>query len=90
VASVLVDDYVQGGPNAADPLTGQLTAREREVLTLLAEGKPSKEIAMLLRLSVQTVDACRRRTMQKVGAQSIADLVKYAIRAGLTSVNNDH
>jgi len=63
-----------------------LGAREREVLRLLAEGKTSKEIAAQLGLSIKTVETHRRNITQKVGLHSIAELTKYAVREGLTTL----
>ena len=88
VATVLVDEYVDSSGRSSGPLTSRLTDRELEILKLLAEGKPSKEIALLLNISVQAVDANRRHTMQKLDIQSFADLVKYAIREGLASIDD--
>ena len=87
VAGIIVDDYVQSHNGAISADQKILTEREREVLKLLAEGKPSKEIALLINMSVKTVDACRRQLMQKLDVQSLAELVKYAIREGLTSLD---
>jgi DNA-binding CsgD family transcriptional regulator len=64
-----------------------LTSREREVVQLLAEGKTSKETASCLNLSIRTVEAHRRQIMRKLGMNSVAQLTKYAIRHGLTSVD---
>lgn len=86
--SIIVDDYVQSCHRRDAPSKKALTEREYEVLKLLAEGKPSKEIALLLDISIQAVDASRRRIMQKLDIQSFADLVKYAIRERLTSIDN--
>ena len=61
----------------------ELTAREREVLTLVAEGNSNQEIADLLRLSRKTVEVHRRNLMLKLGIHRAADLVKHAIREGL-------
>jgi DNA-binding NarL/FixJ family response regulator len=85
VAALLVDEYVQEGqdPHAKE----RLTKRENEVIRMLADGKSSKEIALITETSVKTVDACRRRIMQKLTITSIAELVKYAIREGLTTVD---
>jgi DNA-binding NarL/FixJ family response regulator len=88
VATVLVDEYVDRSERGTAPSTGRLTERELDILKLLAEGKPSKEIALLLDISIQAVDATRRRIMQKLEIESLADLVKYAIREGLTSVDD--
>ena len=63
-----------------------LTPREREVLQLLAEGKSSKEIAATLSIALPTVETHRRQLMDKLGMRTIAELTKYAIREGLTSV----
>jgi len=86
VASLLVDEYIQGSHGIATKT--QLTKRELEVIRMLADGKTSKEIAMITETSVKTIDACRRRLMQKLGINSIAELVKYAIREGLTTVDH--
>jgi len=63
-----------------------LGAREREVLARLAEGKRSSVIASELAISVGTVEAHRRNIMRKLGLHTIAELTKYAIRRGLTSL----
>ncbi len=78
VSRVLVEGYVSR-PNAeVEPLT----AREREVLQLVAEGKTSKEIASLLNLSVKTAESYRSRIMEKLDIHDTAGLVRYAIRHG--------
>ena len=64
----------------------QLTAREVEVLQLIAQGKSNKEIAALLRLSVNTVAVHRANLMQTLGIHNTAELVLYAIRQGLVSI----
>ena len=71
-------------PGAPSP--DGLSDREREVLQLLAEGKSAKESALLLHVSVKTIDSHRRQIMQKLGLDSVAELTKYAIRSGLTSL----
>jgi len=75
-------EFVQ---RAGKPLDETLSTREKEVLTLLAEGKSSKEIAALLYISPRTVEHHRASLNKKLKIQSIADLVKYAIREGYTS-----
>jgi DNA-binding NarL/FixJ family response regulator len=67
--------------------TKELSGRERQVLQLLAEGKASKEIAVELGVALPTVETHRRQIMIKLNIHSIAELTKYAIRAGLTSVD---
>jgi two-component system response regulator NreC len=64
-----------------------LTPREREVLQLLAEGNSSKETAFLLHINVKTVDTHRQRIMKKLDLHNLADLTRYAIREGLTSLD---
>ena len=64
----------------------QLTAREVEVLQLIAQGKSNKEIAGLLRVSVNTVSVHRANLMQTLGIHNTAELVLYAIRQGLVSI----
>ncbi len=71
--------------NETDAAFGQLSVREREVLQLLAEGLSSKECGAQLGISHKTVHVHRANLKQKLGLQSEADLVKYAIRAKLTS-----
>lgn len=63
-----------------------LASRERQVLALLAEGKRSSDIAELLHISPATVEAHRRNIMRKLGLHTVAELTKYAIRQGLTSL----
>jgi DNA-binding NarL/FixJ family response regulator len=63
-----------------------LTSREREVLQLLSEGKTTKQIAFHLDVSVKTVETYRQQIMDKLDIHSIAELTKYAIREGLTSL----
>ena len=64
-----------------------MTPREREVLQLLAEGRSSKDIANQLEVALPTVETHRRQIMDKLGLRTIAELTKYAIREGLTSVD---
>jgi two-component system NarL family response regulator len=63
-----------------------LGSRERQVLALLAEGKRSSDIASALHISVATVEAHRRNIMRKLDLHTVAELTKYAIRQGLTSL----
>ena len=65
-----------------------LTHREREVVQLLAEGKKTAEIATQLHVSVKTVETHRTNIMGKLGLHSIAELTKYAVREGLTSLDD--
>src|SRR5919204_4786622 len=76
VSRVVVDGYLSGAQAPADPLA----PRERQVLQLVAEGKTSKEIAVLLGLSVKTAESYRAHLMEKLGIHETAGLVRYAIR----------
>ncbi|HEV8378161.1 MAG TPA: response regulator transcription factor [Tepidisphaeraceae bacterium] len=67
---------------------GKLSPREREILQLLAEGKAMKEIAAVLGVSIKTVETHRRTMMSKLGLYSVAELTKYAIREGVTSLES--
>jgi len=87
LASVVIEDYVR---KPSVPETGAftaLTAREREVLQLLAEGKSIKQTAGLLHVSISTIETHRRNIMEKLEIYSVAELTKYAIREGLTSLD---
>jgi DNA-binding NarL/FixJ family response regulator len=68
--------------------TTPLTAREREVLILVAEGCTTREIAAGLSLSHKTVEAHRSRLMGKLGARRMADLVRYALQEGLVGLSS--
>jgi DNA-binding NarL/FixJ family response regulator len=63
-----------------------LTAKERQILQLLAEGKSTKEIAAVLRRSAKTVETHRHNIMAKLGLHSLPELTKYAVREGLTGL----
>ena len=88
VAGVVVDDYVARQPAAASAYHA-LGGKEREVLQLLAEGKSSKQIAAELHVTVRTVESHRWNVMKKLGLHSLADLVKYALREGLTELDGE-
>lgn len=74
----------EGFLSQSDPLT----YRERQVVKLIAEGKSNRNIAQLLFISVRTVEHHRNNAMRKLNVNSIADLIRYAIREGITSVNS--
>lgn len=85
VAGIVFDGRMRR-PLATQNSKAGLTERECKVLRLLASGKSTKEIAFTLKRSVQTVDMCRRQIMDKLDIHSVAELTKYAIRQGLTTV----
>jgi len=76
----------QNVSEAAASGANKLSPREREILQLLAEGKAMKEIASILGVSIKTVETHRRTMMSKLGLYSVAELTKYAIREGVTSL----
>ena len=73
-------------PNPERGFTSTLTSREESVVQLLAEGKNTKEISLVLDLSIKTIETHRSRVMNKLGIHSIAELTKFAIREGLSQL----
>jgi two-component system response regulator NreC len=88
IADVVVKDYVNHTPAPTPSVFSVLTPREREVLQLLSEGKRTTQIAELLHISIKTVETHRMQIMHKLGMRSVAELTKYAIREGLTSLES--
>jgi two-component system response regulator NreC len=86
ISSVVVEDYLHRLSKTDFSNADVLTNREREVLQLLAEGKSTKQIALKLHISVKTVETHRRQIMEKLDIHSVAELTKYAIRKGFTSL----
>jgi DNA-binding NarL/FixJ family response regulator len=86
ITDVVVDDYVGRITGSKSNETPKLTGRERQIVQHVAEGKTIKEIALLLHISPKTADTNRRQIMNKLGISSVAELTKYAIREGLTSL----
>lgn len=83
----LLLDLVQGNASS-DSEEVQLSPREKQNLQLIAEGKSTREIADRLHVSTKTVESHRKKIMDKLGIRSIAELTKYAIRAGITSIDD--
>ena len=88
VTDIVVQDYVHHLAGLEGGEKSPLTIREREVLQLVAEGNPTRLIAERLHVSVNTIDTHKRHIMQKTDHRSVAELTKYAIREGLTSLGN--
>ncbi len=86
LAKYLVKDFLHRVESGALPPGEELTPREREVLTYIAEGYTNREIADALVISVKTVDRHRENIMRKLNLHSRVELVKYAIEKGLISV----
>lgn len=87
IAGLLASHRLGDGERRLGSLFDSLTPREREVLQLMAEGKATKQIAIALHVSVKTVETHRRQIMEKLQIFSVAELTKYAIREGLTSLD---
>ncbi len=86
VAEMVLNGFLDRRGEAQKPAKDRLTPREREVVQLLAEGKSSKEVAVVLNLSVKTAETHRTNVMRKLDLHSVADLVRYAVRNNLVQV----
>lgn len=87
VIGVVVDDYVQRLAPAPGSAHAKLSEREREVLQLIAEGHATVDIAQRLYVSRKTIETHRKNIMLKLEMHSIAELTKFAVREGLTSLD---
>jgi len=86
ISGTVLQDYLGRAVSDKPSAFSLLTAREREVLQLYAEGSTTREIADRLCLSVKTVETHRQRIMEKLEIRSVAEMTKYAVREGLTSL----
>ena len=86
IANGVLEEYLSKAQINKNTVFLALTGREREVLQLLAEGKSTKQTALLLNVSSKTIETHRRQIMEKLRIHNIAELTKYAIREGLTSL----
>jgi DNA-binding NarL/FixJ family response regulator len=86
ITGMVVEKYRAASDGVRTEGRQPLTARERDVLRILAEGKSTKQIADYLDLSTKTIDLYRHRIMLKLELHSVAELTKYAIREGLTHI----
>jgi len=86
IEDILIKDYMELLSQEDVSVYSILSVREREILRLLADGNTCKEIAYALKLSSKTVDVFRFKIMKKLNLNSVAELTKYAIREGLTSL----
>jgi DNA-binding NarL/FixJ family response regulator len=87
VSKVIIDEYMKHRASSTSARYDELTDREREVLQLLAEGHSNRSIAEELNISIKTVGVHRTSIMKKLKCQSVSDLVKYALRKGIISLN---
>ena len=86
IVDAVVKDYIRHLEHEGTSVFSRLGAREREVLQMLAEGLATKQIAGRLDLSVKTVETYRKQIMEKLDIHSIAELTKYAVREGITTL----
>ena len=82
VSGPVIKEYIRRTSHEGD-LADSLTTRQREVLQMIAEGKTTKQIALILKVSVKTVESHRTQLMRRLGVQDIASLVRHALRIGL-------
>jgi DNA-binding NarL/FixJ family response regulator len=88
VTDIVVRDYMQGSLPQEASVFSRLSPREQEVLQLLSEGKSTNQIADRLHVSIKTVETHRQQVMHKLNMHTVAELTKYAIREGLTSLES--
>jgi DNA-binding NarL/FixJ family response regulator len=86
IVAGLFAESTQSDPDSGHELTRILSPRELTVIELIAQGKSSKEIADIMALSVRTVEAFRMKIIEKTGASSVAEIVRFAIKEGITSL----
>jgi two-component system response regulator NreC len=87
IADVVENNGGRGPDGDIETPPATLSTRERKVLQLIGQGRSTKQIAEDLGISSKTVEACRRKIMETLNANSVADLVKIAISMGLTSID---
>ncbi len=83
IAKIMLEAYREDTTDHSDDPYTQLTDREREILVLVAHGRPTREIAEVLHISPNTVDVHRTRLMRKLDLHSIAEISAFAVRRGL-------
>lgn len=87
ITGIVLQDYVFGGSIDTGTVFTTLTLREREVLQLVAEGLKTDDIASRLFVSAKTISFHRNNIMEKLGLKNMAELIRYAIKEGLVSVD---
>ena len=86
ITQVVVHDYLRASQEGERPDATPLTSKEREIVQLIAEGSTNEKIAEILDMSRRTVEKHRARIMGKLKIDNLAELIKYAIREGLTKL----
>lgn len=87
IVDIVVDDYAHRVSSEHDSALGKLSVREREVLQLIAEGHTTNDIATRLHVSRKTIETHRKNIMVKLELRNVAELTKFAVREGLTSLD---
>ena len=88
ISDIVLDNYVRNTKEQQSLVYETLTKRERQVLQLLAEGNTTKQVGLKLHISPKTVEAHRLRLMEKLGIDNIAELTKFSIQQGLTTLES--
>lgn len=87
ISTFVIQDYIDSrGHKIGEKKIVSLTGREREILQLIAEGYINKEVATHLKISLKTALAHRNNIMQKLGIHRQADLIRYALKEGITTI----
>jgi len=86
ITDIVLQDYLHPAAANDDKPDVLLTNREREVLQLIAEGRTTRKTADKLHISIKTVETHRKNIMEKLGLRTVAELTKYAVREGITSL----
>jgi DNA-binding NarL/FixJ family response regulator len=86
ITTLIIQEYFQRIPDEVPTSYDALSPRERDVVQLITDGKNTKEIAYQLNICIKTVENQRHAIMKKLNLYSVAELTKYAIRKGLTSL----
>lgn len=87
ITQTMINDYMQARVESESNSLQSLSLRENEIFCLVVEGKTSAEIGQSLHLSPKTVDSYRSRMMQKLGVSDFTELIKFAIKHGLISLD---
>ena len=87
ISEMLIREFIQKIPDEISITYERLSSREREILQLIADGKNSKELAFTFEVSLKTIENQRHAIMKKLNLYSVAELTKYAIREGLTTLH---
>jgi len=87
ITQTLINDYMQARVESQNDSLESLSMRENEILCLVVEGRTSAEIGKSLNLSPKTIDSYRSRMMQKLGVSDFPELIKFAIKHGLISLD---